>query len=169
MDDITALAVSVLEVLGGRGETLATAESLTGGLLSGAVTAVPGSSEVYVGGLVTYATELKLTLLGVPAQVVAEHGVVSEECAAAMALGAAERTGADWALSTTGVAGPGPSEGVPAGTVVLGLWHPDGSGGSRRLELPGTRDEVRRATVAAALGWLQEVLLSANTGGHGRG
>lgn len=164
-----AVAAEVVSLLRERGETLATAESLTGGLLSGAVTSVPGSSAAYVGGLVTYATDLKVRLLGVPAALVAQHGVISRECARAMASGAAEVTGAAWGLATTGVAGPDTQEGHPAGTVFVGLHAPSGEQQDRRLELCGDRAEVRAATVAAALQLLHEVLLSANTGGRGGG
>ena len=161
---VDELAREVVALLRERGEVLGTAESLTGGLLSGAVTSVPGSSAAYAGGLVTYATPLKVRLLGVPGSVVAEHGVVSAECARAMAAGARERTGADWALATTGVAGPDRQEGHPAGTVHVGLAGPDGALESRRLDLPGDRAAVRAATVREALALLREVLLSANAG-----
>lgn len=161
---VDELAREVVALLRDRGEALGTAESLTGGLLSGAVTSVPGSSVAYAGGLVTYATSLKVGLLGVPESLVAEHGVVSAECARAMALGARERTGADWTLSTTGVAGPERQEGHPAGTVHVGLAGPGGAVDSRRLELPGDRATVRARTVREALRLLREVLLSANGG-----
>lgn len=158
------LAREVVGLLRERGEVLGTAESLTGGLLSGAVTSVPGSSAAYAGGLVTYATPLKVRLLGVPESLVAEHGVVSAECARAMAVGARERTGADWALATTGVAGPDRQEGHPAGTVHVGLAGPEGSVAARHLDLPGDRAAVRAGTVREALALLHEVLLSANAG-----
>lgn len=161
--DPDVLAREVVGLLRERGEVLGTAESLTGGLLSGAVTSVPGSSVAYAGGLVTYATSLKVRLLGVPESLVAEHGVVSAECARAMAVGARERTGADWALATTGVAGPARQEGQPAGTVHVGLAGPEGSV-VRRLDLPGDRAAVRAGTVREALALLREVLLSANAG-----
>ena len=157
MADESTATVAV-RLLRERGETLATAESLTGGLLSGAVTAVPGSSAAYVGGLVTYATELKQRLLDVPAEVIASEGVVSAGCAVAMARGAASRTGADWALATTGVAGPDLQEGKPAGTVFLGLVGP-GIETHRRLALSGEREDVRADTVAAALDMLVGILL----------
>ena len=108
-----------------RGQTVATAESLTGGGLGRLLTATPGSSATYVGGFVTYATRLKGTLLGVPDDLIATHGVVSAECALAMARGARDLTGATYALSTTGVAGPDPQEGRPAGTVFVGVVGPD--------------------------------------------
>ena len=110
------------------------------------------------------ATEHEVRLLGVPAQLVAEHGVVSAACARAMAAGAAEVTGAGWGLATTGVAGPDTQEGHPAGTVFVGLHGPGERAEVRRLDLCGDRAEIRAGTVAAALALLQEVLLSANTG-----
>ena len=168
-DGAAGTAAEVVSLLRGRGQTLATAESLTGGLLSGQVTSVPGASAAYVGGLVTYATELKVRLLGVPAELVAEHGVVSAPCARAMAGGAAHVTGATWGLATTGVAGPDTQEGHPAGTVFVGLHGPGGRSEVRRLELCGDRAAVRSGTVAAALALLHEVLLSANTGDEGTG
>ncbi len=162
--DATVLATEVVALLRERGETLATAESLTGGLLSAAVTSVPGSSAAYVGGLVTYATVLKQRLLDVPAEVIDSEGVVSAACAVAMARGAASRTGADWALATTGVAGPDLQEGHPAGTVHVGLAGPAAvlpQPAHRLLALPGGREEVRAGTVREALAMLRNALLGA--------
>ncbi|CUR55724.1 Competence/damage-inducible protein cinA [metagenome] len=137
------------------GATVATAESLTGGLLGAAITATPGSSEVYVGGVVTYATELKMSLLSVPASVVSGPGVVSGECAEAMAAGVRELTGATYAVSTTGVAGPDAQEGKPVGTVFVGVAGPSAVS-HVRLHLAGGRDDVRALTVAAAVSALSE-------------
>ncbi|MEN8707586.1 MAG: CinA family protein [Nocardioides marinisabuli] len=150
-------AAALHAVLRSRGETLATAESLTGGLLAGLLTDVLGASATYVGGLVTYATELKQGLLGVPAELVAEHGVVSAPCAEAMAGGALAATGATWALSTTGVAGPDLQEGHPVGTVFVGVAGP-GVLRSVRLQLDGGRAEVRRDSCAAAVSVLTDIL-----------
>ena len=140
-----------------RGETLATAESLTGGLLAGLLTDVPGASATYVGGVVSYATELKQGLLDVPAGLVAEHGVVSAQCAEAMAAGALTATGATWALSTTGVAGPTRQDGHPPGTVFVGVAGP-GLLTSSRLALVGGREQVRRDTCARAVSVLVDIL-----------
>ncbi|WP_341231846.1 CinA family protein [Nocardioides salarius] len=140
-----------------RGETLATAESLTGGLLAGLLTDVPGASASYVGGVVAYATELKQALLGVPAELVAEHGVVSAPCAETMAAGALTATGATWALSTTGVAGPTRQDGHPPGTVFVGVAGP-GLLTSSRLALVGGREQVRRDTCARAVSVLVDIL-----------
>ena len=105
---------------------MATAESLTGGRLGMLLTETPGSSGTYVGGVVAYATRIKSAVLGVPGNLVDEHGVVSAECAKAMAGGVRELTGATYALSTTGVAGPDRQEGKAPGTVFVGLAGPDG-------------------------------------------
>jgi PncC family amidohydrolase len=150
-------AAALLELLRGRGETLATAESLTGGGLAALLTSVPGSSATFVGGVVAYATELKESVLDVPAGVIAEHGVVSAACARAMAEGVRRLTGATHALSTTGVAGPGPQDGVPAGTVFVGIVGPLGST-AVGLELPGDRAAVRRRTCEEAVSALAAIL-----------
>jgi PncC family amidohydrolase len=143
-------AEELLDRLRGTGTTLATAESLTGGLLGATVTAVAGSSDVYVGGVVSYAVSVKTAVLGVPEAVLRDHGVVSAECAAAMAEGARDLTAADLALSTTGVAGPGPHDGVAAGTVWIAAATASGTE-TRLLELGGDRDAIRRAACDAAL------------------
>jgi nicotinamide-nucleotide amidase len=133
-----------------RGLTLATAESCTGGLVSARLTDVPGSSAVFVGGIVAYADEVKAAHLGVPEEVLREHGAVSAQSAAAMARGARERLGADVAVSVTGVAGPdGGTEEKPVGLVFL---HASGPMGEKqlRLDFPADRPTIRgRATVAA--------------------
>ena len=151
--DLAAQIVSVLEE---RGQTLATAESLTGGLLGAAITAVPGASAVYRGGVTAYATELKAVLLGVPADLLARHGPVHPDVAAAMAAGARDRLGAAWGLATTGVAGPDPVDGFPPGTVHIAASA--GSPTTRSLALAGGRDQVRRETVDQALMLLLELL-----------
>ena len=145
-----SLAARVLEVLAARGETLATAESLTGGMLSSLLTDVPGASRSFVGGVVSYATRVKVSVLDVPADVVERHGVVSEECAAAMARGVRRRLDATWAMATTGVAGPDAQEGRAVGTVWVAVAGPDGTG-TRQLALEGDRDEIRRGSCRAVL------------------
>ncbi len=148
----------LLAALASRGESLAVAESLTGGLLAATVVDVPGASVVFRGGVVAYASDLKESVLGVPADLVAEHGVVSSACAEAMAAGVRRLLGADWALSTTGVAGPDPQEGHPAGTVFVGVAGPDGRVESLPLTLAGDRAAVRGSAVSAALARLGEIL-----------
>lgn len=150
-------AASVVHALSAVGATVGTAESLTGGLLGAALTSVAGSSTVYRGGIVAYATDLKVQLLGVDPGLVARHGVVSAACAEAMAVGARTRTGATYGLSATGVAGPDSQDDQPPGTVYVGLCGPHGTS-ARALSLAGDRDAVRRGAVAAALSVLSEQL-----------
>jgi PncC family amidohydrolase len=152
-----SLETRVFLALRAAGETLATAESLTGGQLAALVTDVPGVSDTYLGGVVTYATELKISLLGVPSEVVAEHGVVSAECATAMATGIRGLTGASWALSTTGVAGPTEQEGKPVGTVFVGIAGP-GMLDAVALNLDGDRPTIQAQTCERALAALESVL-----------
>lgn len=133
-----------------RGATLSTMESLTGGLLGSELASVPGISDVYRGGGISYATDLK-ALFGVPEEVLERHGAVSAETAEAMARAAADHFKSDYALSTTGVAGPSDREGKPPGTVFIGLHGPAGTE-SERLDLSGrTRDGVRERAVFGAL------------------
>jgi nicotinamide-nucleotide amidase len=157
---------ALIELLAERGESLALAESLTGGRVAASVTAVPGCSRVFVGGVVSYATRLKQELLDVPESVVLRHGVVSGACARAMAAGARERLGATWGVATTGVAGPGPEAGVPAGTAYVAVAGPDGVE-AERLDLSGSREEVTRGVVAAALALLDRVAGPAAVGPPG--
>jgi nicotinamide-nucleotide amidase len=140
----------VLAVLRTQSLTLATAESCTGGMVAARLTGVPGSSESFVGGVVAYADEVKRSELGVPEELLAEHGAVSAEVAAAMAEGARRRLGAGVAVAVTGVAGPGgATPEKPVGRVYLHAASPGGSL-ARTLDLPGEREQVRaRATVTA--------------------
>lgn len=140
----------LVDVLRRRGETVATAESLTAGLVSAALTEVPGSSAVVRGGLVVYATDLKERLAGVDPRLLAEHGAVHPDVAAQLAVGASRRCGADWGVGLTGVAGPDPQDGVAPGTVHLGFSGPQGSQ-VRSVVLDGDRHEVRAAAVRVAL------------------
>lgn len=136
---------------------VATAESLTGGRLGMLLTETPGSSATYVGGVVAYATALKTSLLGVPESVVEAHGVVSAECASAMAHGVRELTGASFGVSTTGVAGPERQEGKAAGTVFVAVVGP-GEESVLALELTGSRFDIRDRTCAEALSALADML-----------
>ncbi|WP_370446294.1 CinA family protein [Dietzia sp. JS16-p6b] len=144
-------AAAAVTALAGRGWTLATAESLTAGLLAATVAGVPGASAVLRGGLVVYATDLKHDLAGVPEDVLRRHGAVSGETARALAAGAARRCGADVGVGLTGVAGPDRQEGHPVGTVYLGFCAPGLAPWSTELELRGGRDAIRRAACDAAL------------------
>jgi PncC family amidohydrolase len=154
---VAPTAEGVVRRLVETGLTVATAESLTGGLVGAAITGVSGSSAVYVGGVVSYATRVKVEVLGVSPEVVEAEGVVSAACAAQMAEGVRRVLGADLGVSTTGVAGPDLQEGKPAGTVHVGLAGPAGTVVlSPRLD--GDRAAIRAATVDAALGLVVETL-----------
>lgn len=152
-------AAEVIRLLAAHQRTAATAESLTGGLLGQVLTEVPGASAVYRGGLITYATELKRDLAGVDAAVLEDQGAVSADTAAQMAAGCARVCGADWGMATTGVAGPQPQEGHPAGTVFVAVSRADGTGGAvSELALEGGRRQIREESVAAVLHLLREVV-----------
>lgn len=150
-------AATALDLLARTGATLATAESLTGGRLAAAVTAVPGASASYLGGFVTYATSLKESLLGVPHDLVERYGVVSPECARAMAAGCRLATGATYALATTGVAGPDVQEGKPVGTVFVGIAGPEGVS-AVTMELVGDRHQIQDRACREALSALCGIL-----------
>jgi nicotinamide-nucleotide amidase len=153
VDDDTMESV-VLQLLRERGHTLALAESVTGGLVSGRVTNVPGASEVFRGSIVSYASEVKFDLLGVP-----EGPVVSEAAAAAMAQGAQRVLGASVGLALTGVAGPAEQDGMPVGTLCVGIAiGPEVI--TRTLRLPGQRDQMRQMSVITALDLLRRTLLA---------
>lgn len=151
---MSASAAQVLERLCGRGLTLAVAESLTGGLLGAELVAVPGASAVFRGGALTYATDSKAQVLGVSEEVLAAHGPVHPQVAVQMADGARSLFGADLAVATTGVAGPGPADGHPAGTVYVARTGVGGPVQVRRYELAGNRSAVRGAVVQLALALL---------------
>lgn len=159
--------VEVLGRLRRDAQTLAVAESLTGGLLAATLTSVPGASAVFRGSVVAYAGDLKVALLDVPASLVERAGVVSSEVAVAMAEGVRAGCGSTWALSTTGVAGPDEQEGKPVGTVFVGWAGPRGSG-SDRLELRGGREEIRAETCGRALSLLRRRLEAADGPGQGQ-
>ncbi|WP_238148875.1 CinA family protein [Serinicoccus sediminis] len=151
-------AVGLVEAFLARGETVGSAESLTGGRVCATLTDVPGASGAVRGAVVAYALAVKEQVLGVDPAVLADPGPVSRECAVAMALGGARVLDTDWCVSTTGVAGPGPSDGVPAGTVHVAVARREHVVGHRVLSLHGDRDHVRTATVSAALGLLRDCL-----------
>jgi nicotinamide-nucleotide amidase len=151
-------AAPVVAALLARAETVATAESLTGGLVGSMITDVPGASAVYRGGLITYATELKAVLAGVSEQTLAADGPVASSTAEQMAEGAARACAADWGLATTGVAGPDPQGGHPVGQVFVAVAARDRSARVRELALTGDRPTIRALAAAAALGLLLETL-----------
>ena len=144
-----ALCFDVLKSL--EGKTLVTAESLTGGGIGAAVTAVPGASAVYKGGVISYTNEVKNQVLGVPAEVLEQYGAVSEPTARAMAMGVRRLLKADVSVSVTGLAGPtGDDYGNPVGTVFIG-YADEKSAVVREFHFPGTREEIREKTMESAL------------------
>jgi nicotinamide-nucleotide amidase len=151
-----AEAADLLAALQAKGLTLATAESCTGGLIAAALTAIPGSSATVLCGYVTYSNEAKAAMLGVDPGLIAAEGAVSEAVARAMAAGAQARSGADLAVSCTGVAGPGGgSAAKPVGLVHLAAARAAGPVLHRRVILPGDRAAVRAATVREAFALLR--------------
>ena len=155
--EILALAQSVLDACRARGWRIATAESCTGGLVAGALTAIAGSSDVVERGFVAYSNEAKSELLGVPLETIAAHGAVSAETAAAMAKGAVARAPVDLAVSVTCIAGPGgATPAKPVGLVLVGLARRDGTCRTERRVLPGDRTAVREAALRLALELLQD-------------
>ncbi len=156
-DDLDALARRVLDLCRARNLMLATAESCTGGLISGALTEIAGSSDVVERGFVTYSNAAKAELLGVPPTLIARHGAVSEEVAAAMAAGALAHAPVDLAVSVTGIAGPGGgSPDKPVGLVWFGLARRGAAVRTEHHIFAGDRAAVRRATVLRALMLLVE-------------
>ena len=148
--------IDILTILRQRGESICVAESLTGGGLAEALSSLPGSSEVFKGSITAYQSQIKISLLKIPAELISEFGVVSEEVAAAMAGGAKDLMDSTWSISTTGVAGPGLSDGVAAGTVWVAIAGPISQ--TLQLELSGTREIVRNATIAGAIAAFARIL-----------
>jgi PncC family amidohydrolase len=160
---LDALAEAVCSAFRRRGLTLATAESCTGGWVSQSLTAIPGSSDVFQGGIVAYQDRVKEVFLGVATATLAAHGAVSAAVAAEMADGARRRLGADYAVSVTGLAGPGGAlADVPVGRVYIGLAGPDGATAAEH-DFAGSRRAVREAATGAAL----QAVLTAVTGRPG--
>lgn len=150
-------AQKIVQLLRERNETITCAESITGGALTSELVSIPGASHVLKGSIIAYSTEVKVSELKVEPTLIQEFGVVSEEVALAMAQGVKAKFAAEWAISLTGVAGPGASHGVPAGTVWLALLGP-GFQETVKLELMGEREMVRRGAVESALGVLERIL-----------
>ena len=166
-DDDT-LAGAVGAMLRERGLSLATMESCTGGLLASTITDMPGSSDYYKGGLVSYATEMKIAW-GVDREVIAEHGVISAECAQSMARAARERLGADVGIGVTGVAGPDRQENKPAGTVHIAADLGEGLRRTVSYVFPQGREAVKRRAVTTALALLRRMLLDEGRTNRGPG
>ncbi|MBO0921340.1 CinA family protein [Cellulomonas sp. zg-ZUI222] len=154
---MSAAPAAVLDAAARRGWSLAVAESLTGGLVTATLVDVPGASRVLRGGVVAYATELKASVLGVDAALLAARGAVDPEVAVAMAAGVRQRLGADVGLATTGVAGPDQQDGHAPGTVHVAVVTPEARH-VRSLDLPGDRRDVRAAACAAVLSLAAQVL-----------
>ncbi|MEU0435637.1 CinA family protein [Streptomyces sp. NPDC006290] len=168
---MSSTATEVVRLLTVRGETLAVAESLTGGLVAAEITAVPGASKAFRGSVTAYATELKHELLGVDATLLAERGAVDPQVAAQMAAGVRRALGADWGIATTGVAGPEPQDGHPVGTVYVAVDGPSEAsfitargGKVAPLRLNGDRAEIRMESVRSVLALLLQELAGEETG-----
>lgn len=146
----------IIEILTSRGQTLAVAESLTGGGLGFALTQVPGASAVFLGGIISYTTDVKVRELGVGQSIIDQYKVVSEEVAIEMAEGAKNKFATTWAISTTGVAGPGDYQGVREGTVWIAIRGPINQ--SLTLTLDGGRDGVRQGAISSAIGTFARIL-----------
>jgi len=136
---------------------LATAESMTGGQLGDVMSAAPGASDTYLGGVISYATDVKHKVLGGPEDIIDGHGVVSAQCAEAMASGVRELVGSDYGVSTTGVAGPATQEGKPVGLVFVGVAGPAGTR-SRRFDFDGERPEIREQATKGAIDFVLETV-----------
>jgi PncC family amidohydrolase len=152
-DRLTAIAARLLgEALSVSGNTVAVAESCTGGLLGGAITSIPGSSRYFTGGVLAYGNSAKISVLAVPPDLIAARGAVSREVALAMAEGVRSLFQADLAIAVTGVAGPGGgSRGKPVGTVWVAIVAPGRVRYAHRFRFSGGREAVRRETVKASL------------------
>ncbi len=157
--DVDTLEDVIGQELVHRGLTVATAESCTGGGLASRISNIPGSSKYFVGGIVAYTAEMKSELLDVPPFTIDDHGLVSEEVARSMAEGAQKRLGASYALAITCAAGPEPHDGEEPGTLCLGMAVPGGGLESRKLRVPGDRDQVRAFAATFALAMLRTHLL----------
>ena len=168
---MNSTAAEVLRLLMVRGESLAVAESLTGGLVAAELTAVAGASKAFRGSVTAYATDLKRDILGVDGTLLEARGAVDPQVAAQMAVGVRKALGADWGLATTGVAGPDPQDGQPVGTVFVAVAGPceevsDGLDGEKVacLRLNGDRAEIRMESVRSVLALLLEQLAGEHTG-----
>jgi nicotinamide-nucleotide amidase len=168
---VSSAAAEVLRLLTVRGETLAVAESLTGGLVAAEITAVPGASQAFRGSVTAYATELKRDVLGVDGTLLERRGAVDPQVAGQLAAGVRKVLGADWGIATTGVAGPEPQDGQPVGTVFVAVDGPVESAFGERdgekvaaLRLNGSRAEIRKESVRSVLALLLQELAGEQTG-----
>ena len=152
------LAQDVVKSLKRKKMTLATAESITGGGLGAAITSVPGASDVFLGGLITYSDQSKIKFLDIAKRILTKHTAVSEEVAIAMAQSARKQFGTDYTIATTGVAGPGKAYGQKAGTVWVAIDSKKGPV-TLCLALSGTREDIRHATIQSALAAFTRILI----------
>jgi nicotinamide-nucleotide amidase len=151
------IALSVVSTLSQRNQTLSVAESVTGGGISSAITEIEGASHVFLGAVIAYSKSSKLRDLDIPKKLIDDFGVYSEETAIAMARGVKKRFQSDWAVATTGVAGPGDSDGVKAGSIWVGFVGPE-SEETLLLEISGSRQQVRAGAVASLFPAFERIL-----------
>lgn len=161
--EISSMIVEIISTLSERRETLVTAESITAGGLSSAITSIEGSSQIFLGAIIAYQNSVKSEILGVDAALIDIHTVYSQVVAIEMARAVRTRFGSTWSIATTGVAGPGPSDGVASGTIWLAIDGPITQ--NLELSLSGGRESVRNATVATAIGSFARILRSRTNGG----
>jgi nicotinamide-nucleotide amidase len=146
----------VVAYLTDKGETVSVAESVTGGGLGHAITFTPGSSQVFLGGIIAYSNQAKIDFLGVDPELIKAHTVVSEEVANAMADGVKEKFGTTWAIATTGIAGPGDYQGIPEGTVWVAIRGPINQ--TLQLQLDSGREAIRTGAISSAIGTFARIL-----------
>jgi nicotinamide-nucleotide amidase len=154
---MNTLSSTIVESLKSKGESLSVAESITGGALTSEIVSVPGASHILKGSIVAYSGEIKMRELSVPQELIDRAGVVSEEVALGMADGIRARMNTTWSIASTGVAGPGPHQGIAAGTVWLAIVGPN-TRETVKLALEGDRETVRRGAVESALGVFARIL-----------
>ena len=153
-------AQSIVEKLISAGQTVSVAESLTGGGLGFALTQIPGSSEVFLGGIISYTSDVKIKELGVASETLDQYTVVSEEVAIEMAEGARKKFGTTWAIATTGIAGPGDYKGIREGTVWIAIRGPVNE--TLLLTLDSGREGVRQGAISSAIGTFARILSTQN-------
>ena len=153
---LRAHANTVIAYLEDRGETVAVAESLTGGGLGHVLTYTPVASKVFLGGIIAYTNEVKINFLGIDAALIEEFSVVSEEVANAMADAAREKFGTTWGIATTGIAGPGDHQGIPEGTVWVAIRGPINQ--TIQLQLDSGREAIRTGAISSAIGTFARIL-----------
>lgn len=162
--EISSMVSEIISTLSKRNETLVTAESITAGGLSAALTSVEGSSQIFLGAIVAYQNSVKSEMLGIDPSLIETHTVYSQMIASEMARTVRAQFGSTWSIASTGVAGPGPSDGVPSGTVWVAIAGPITH--NLELSLSGGRESVRNATVATAIGSFMRILRARESEGR---